>query len=82
MQVCKPTQCGSNIKLIERDVDLKKRAVNLQRLPFGDIVFRMQELLVLSENLRADERKYINLSGSCFFLDSPKIYMYTKFTLS
>lgn len=41
----------------ERDVDLKRRAVNLQRLPFGDIVFRMQELLVLCENLLADWRK-------------------------
>lgn len=77
MQVCEPTHCDLNIKLNERDADLKKRAVNLQRLPFGDIVLRMQELLVLSENLFAEERKYIKLSGSCFFccffLDSPII---------
>lgn len=29
----------------------KRGAVNLQRLPLGDVVFRMQELLVLAENL-------------------------------
>lgn len=76
MQVCKPTQCGWNMKPNKRDVDLKRRAVNLQRLPFGDIVFRMQELLVLGENLFANERKYIKLSRSCFFfLDSPDIYV-------
>lgn len=69
MQVCKPTQCGLNVKLNGRDVDLKKRAVNLQRLPLGHIVFRMQELLVLSENLFADKNQYIKLSRSFSFFN-------------
>lgn len=58
-----------------------KGSFHLQRLPFGDIVLRMQELLILLENLFRQFKKYVKLTMSILlFKDKKKID--TKLTLS
>lgn len=55
-----------------------KGSFHLQRLPFGDIVLRLQELLILCENLF---KKDVKLTMS-ILLFKDKMKIYTKLTLS